>query len=65
MTILAELPYHGIADVAYSDISHPRDLHQATLCIAEKLTQVHSGERLTKALDLVLTNAVVLNPNCR
>lgn len=63
MTILAELPYHGIADVAYSDISRPRGLQQATLCIAEKLTQVYSGERLTKALDLVLTNAVVLNPN--
>jgi hypothetical protein len=24
---------------------------------------VHSGERLTKALDLVLTNAVILNPD--
>jgi hypothetical protein len=63
MAIVAELPYDGIADVAYPDISHPRDWQQAALCIAEKLTLAHSGERLTKALDLVFTNAVILNPD--
>jgi hypothetical protein len=63
MAIVAELPYDGIADVAYPDISRPRGWQQAALCIAEKLTQAHSGEQLTKALDLVLTNAVILNPD--
>jgi hypothetical protein len=33
------------------------------LCIAEKLTQVHSGERLSKSLDLVLASAVIFNPD--
>jgi hypothetical protein len=63
MAILTELSYGNTTNVTHPDTSYVRGWQQAALCIAEKLTQVHSGERLTKALDLELTNAVISNPH--
>jgi hypothetical protein len=63
MAILTELSCGNTTNVTHPDTSYARGWHQAALCIAEQLTQVYSGARLTKALDLVLTNAVIFNPD--
>ncbi len=61
MAIVTESSYDDIANGSFPAISHAKPWQQATLRAAEQMHWTHSKDRLTRALDLVLTNAVVVN----
>ena len=63
MAIVTELSFDDIANGSSPDTFHTKRWQQATLQVAEQMHQAQTGERLTKALDLVLSNAVTLNPD--
>jgi hypothetical protein len=61
MAIVTELSCDDIANGIFSDTSHAKRWQQVALQVAEQMHQAQTGDRLTKALDLVLTHAVTLN----
>jgi hypothetical protein len=63
MAIVTELSFDDIANGTSPDTFHTKRWQQATLQVAEQMHQAQTDERLTKALDLVLSNAVTLNPD--
>lgn len=62
MSIVAELSNDDSAHSTFPATSHAKYWQQAALQAAENLALVlHAGDRLTKALHLVLANAVTIN----
>lgn len=61
MAIVTELSFDDIANGTCPDTSHIKRWHQATLQVVEHMHHTQTSERLTKALDLVLSNSVTLN----
>lgn len=61
MAIITELSFDDTAHGTFSDTSYAKRWQQVALRVAERMHQAQTGDRLTKALDLVLTNAVTLN----
>jgi hypothetical protein len=61
MAIVTELSLDDIANGSFPDTSYTKRWQQATFQVAKHMHHAQTGDRLTKALDLVLTNAVTLN----
>jgi hypothetical protein len=61
MAIVTELSFDDNANSTFLKPSHTKRWQQAALQVAEQMHQAQTGDRLTKALNLVLTHAVTLN----